>query len=371
MPNTKNNCCIPLMGPDGDIVRNWSSIEPKVDMATYIWIIHRYSFYEQNGEDLRSPLFTAPTNDRCKWYLQLKFNNKVGENKNYIQIRIGLDPAGECKKAFAELSMFLLNEERKNPFERTGKDPRKFECGIKADWGFAKFITKASLRSTHEEFLRNNKLTIYCKVTFSEEEDFNNSSNIITESSQIRQRVVNDLSEDLGRLYKDGHLTDVTLSVNGKHFQAHKNILSARSSVFSAMFKHDTIENQNNQVDIVDIDEEIMEEMLYYMYTGNVHNLDGMAERLLKAADKYEIKGLKAVCEDTLLQNLAVENAVDYLVLADFQNAHDLKLNVISFIVEKSTEVMRTKAWDNLVPSNPYLIDEVCKALSLQRRLSL
>ena len=46
------------------------------------------------------------------------------------------------------------------------------------------------------------------------------------------------LSSDLGGLQDKGTFSDVTLSVGGRVFQAHKAVLAARSPVFSAMFEH-------------------------------------------------------------------------------------------------------------------------------------
>ena len=46
------------------------------------------------------------------------------------------------------------------------------------------------------------------------------------------------LSTDLGVLQDRGTFSDVTLSVGGRVFQAHKAVLAARSPVFSAMFEH-------------------------------------------------------------------------------------------------------------------------------------
>lgn len=46
------------------------------------------------------------------------------------------------------------------------------------------------------------------------------------------------LSTELGGIKDKGAFSDVTLSVGGQVFQAHKVILAARSPVFSAMFEH-------------------------------------------------------------------------------------------------------------------------------------
>ena len=52
------------------------------------------------------------------------------------------------------------------------------------------------------------------------------------------------------------------------------------------MFEHDLVESKQNRVDITDVDHDVMQEMLRFIYTGRAPNLDKMAAELLAAADK-------------------------------------------------------------------------------------
>ena len=51
--------------------------------------------------------------------------------------------------------------------------------------------------------------------------------------------------------------------------------------------------DQANRVDIQDVDHEVLREMLRFVYTGKALNLDKMADRLLAAADRYDLEPLK------------------------------------------------------------------------------
>ena len=80
---------------------------------------------------------------------------------------------------------------------------------------------------------------------------------------------------------------DVVLIVKGtKEFKAHKAILSARSPVLAAMFEHDCAESRQNRVEIPDVEVEVFEEMLRFLYTNRVHLLEQYAAELYLAADK-------------------------------------------------------------------------------------
>lgn len=134
------------------------------------------------------------------------------------------------------------------------------------------------------------------------------SVNISGQSNTIQFKVPEcRLSDDLGLLFENQKFSDVTLSVAGREFQAHKAILAgtnfaaifrnfaflcvffvlaARSPVFQAMFEHEMEERKHNRVDITDVDHEVLREMLRFIYTGKASNLEKMADDLLAAADK-------------------------------------------------------------------------------------
>ena len=56
--------------------------------------------------------------------------------------------------------------------------------------------------------------------------------------------------------------------------------------MLNAMFEHEMEEKKLGRVEILDVDHEVMEEMLRFIYTGEAPNLEKMADDLLAAADK-------------------------------------------------------------------------------------
>eukprot|EP00731_Ephydatia_muelleri_P032795 Em0024g339a len=68
-----------------------------------------------------------------------------------------------------------------------------------------------------------------------------------------------------------------------------EKFIRAKSPVFSAMFEHEMEEIRKNRVEISDLDQEVMQEMLTYTYTGKAPNLKKMADSLVSAADKYAL----------------------------------------------------------------------------------
>lgn len=67
------------------------------------------------------------------------------------------------------------------------------------------------------------------------------------------------------------------------------------------MFTHDMKEKNENRVDITDIEPEVLEEMLHYIYTGYVKNGGNLSRDLLVAANEYELEDLGKICELELI----------------------------------------------------------------------
>ena len=58
------------------------------------------------------------------------------------------------------------------------------------------------------------------------------------------------------------------------------------------MLKADMEEAKKGVVDVVDVKEKTMEKVVEFIYSGEIEDMDDQLEKLLYAADKYEIQGL-------------------------------------------------------------------------------
>ena len=94
------------------------------------------------------------------------------------------------------------------------------------------------------------------------------------------------LSADFSSMFNNSKFADCTIVCKDRQISCHKFILASRSSVFDAMFTHDMEENKRGKVDIVDLDGETVHDMILYIYSGKVDQIDCKADRLLSAAEK-------------------------------------------------------------------------------------
>ncbi|CAG5081807.1 Similar to SPOPL: Speckle-type POZ protein-like (Homo sapiens) [Cotesia congregata] len=123
------------------------------------------------------------------------------------------------------------------------------------------------------------------------------------------------------KLYENRNVSgDLTIKIQDNEFRAHKQVLDQRGFVLN----NATIQ-ENNIFILSDLSPEIFGMLLEYVYTGAIKKLDDFAEPLLEAADRFELKDLKNLCEKTLAENYVdYNNFVDAYVLAKRCNAKEL-----------------------------------------------
>ena len=79
-----------------------------------------------------------------------------------------------------------------------------------------------------------------------------------------------------------------------------------RSAVLRQMFLSPMEEARTGTVEITDMDSKTLRKLLEFIYTGEVENMEDLAEELLYAADKYEIMGLVSINCFTELLHFAI-----------------------------------------------------------------
>lgn len=159
-----------------------------------------------------------------------------------------------------------------------------------------------------------------------------------------QQKFQVEVSRDVSSFFKmEDNFSDVVVFVKKKSFFLHKFMLAARSPVFAAMLTNDFIEKKESKIVIKDIEPEVMSKLFDYIYSGEVTNFNAHASDLFVAADRYEVLGLKELCQVVIIKNLSASDAVPTLLLSDKLNATDLKEEVLKFISRNLRDVMKTR----------------------------
>ncbi|CAL9059765.1 unnamed protein product [Musa banksii] len=163
-------------------------------------------------------------------------------------------------------------------------------------WGYKRFYRRTALESS--EYLNDDCLIMHCTVGV-----------VRNRTESPNQFSVNVPSSELGQclkeLLKSGIGSDIIFQVGDETFQAHKQILAARSSVFNAQF-FGLIGNPNvDRVVVEDVEPPfltLLQAMLIFIYSDklpDVHELTSsfsmytfttMIQHLFLAADRYGLE---------------------------------------------------------------------------------
>ena len=203
--------------------------------------------------------------------------------------------------------------------------------------------------------LEIDELTIYCEIHVGTEQAEPLCPTPVWDESYLHRSV----NENIEKFQGNQFLTDVDLEVSGKTFKGHKLILAAVSPVFEKMFQGNSHEHQNNRVIIEDVDADVFEELMTYIYSGQLPHLKEMSPDLLAVADKYSILPLLQICMIDLLENMSVDDAAATYVLADRHSLHKVKPTIINFMKKHFYEVAASAGWVSLGNHHPQLIKEI------------
>ena len=118
------------------------------------------------------------------------------------------------------------------------------------------------------------------------------------EPSQHRQELV----DRLDILRTNERFCDVTIVTKGKELKAHKAVLAATSPFFLTLLTSDMKESKEQliKIELEEATAAVMEDVLKYVYTGNVLVTEARAHNLIATADYLLIPGLKTMASNFL-----------------------------------------------------------------------
>ncbi|KAJ3695015.1 hypothetical protein LUZ60_000392 [Juncus effusus] len=192
------------------------------------------------------------------------------------------------------------------------------------------------------------------------------------------------LHHDLYKAYEREEMTDVTFEVEGKSFAAHRVVLAARSPIFKAELFGQMAESNMERIKIKDMSAVVFKLMIHYIYNDTLPEggdmdffesescisdeaLTTMKQHLLVAADRYQLDGLKAICEGDLCCRICLDTVMTCLALADQHNCFWLKDICLGFATEPDNfmQLTLTDGYVELMQSCPSLLVELRERASM------
>jgi speckle-type POZ protein len=293
----------------------WCQTKAVIDQVNFDWTIERLAFFVEGQiwEKFTSTEFES------------KFSLSLDVQPSYIQICLLSSTKFEYP---LRVEIAIMAE---NPSEKVSQSTRF----IPANSNFPVNLHKISTRDLKLENFVRGKMTISCKIESLNRQQLMGKAT--TTEKYLDGAVISDQEKDqilhqLEEMFQKMPLSDVTFNIRGEKFAAHKAILAMRSPVFAAMFRHPTKEMQSNQVKVEDIDPDVFQEVLRFIYTGKTQETALMASALLAAADKYLLEDLKSRCETHLICQIFPETCLPLLSLTIHHPAENLKKYTIDYL---------------------------------------
>ncbi|XP_068729479.1 kelch-like protein 3 [Montipora capricornis] len=190
----------------------------------------------------------------------------------------------------------------------------------------------------------------YVEAVAYEIEDLNTSSSN-SNMADLSQSMPSDPSKHcqeliyrLDALRRKENFFDVTVSVKDKEFKAHKLVLAAASPFFLSLLVSDMREGKEQfiRIELEEATGSVMEDVLKYIYTGNVAITKETAYNLVAAADYLLLPGLKTLACDVLEENITIENCIFNYYFADKYQCLELMEESCEFINSNFSSVMKT-----------------------------
>ena len=319
---------------------------------------------DEVGETIESPEFELCTR---LWQLRIFPGGSLQAHKGYLSFYLAsksiIVTRASYKLIVVRQERLSTDSDEDEPLNVSTSRPdevfastgiRKFEArGVHVDgWGRDKFISNAVLRDPSNGFIVNNKIIFRVEITVFGDLDVPFNQKLI-----ISSKKENTMKNDFKRVLFDKSTADLKLIVgedgNTEAISVHRAFLCARSPVFRAMLESrddSMIELHEKQVRIPDFDPLTIKDLCAYMYTEECSqdSLKQHADRLLRAAMKYQVLGLVYQAEEFLSTMLSVENACDMLQLADMYDAQNLREFVVEYISTHPQDVIKSEGFGSI-----------------------
>ncbi|XP_041373888.1 BTB/POZ domain-containing protein 2-like isoform X4 [Gigantopelta aegis] len=162
---------------------------------------------------------------------------------------------------------------------------------------------------------------------------------------------------------------DVTFQVgkDRKSIPAHRLILTLRSRVFEAMLTGPLAEQDN--IAVPDIDSDIFEQFLIFLYTDDAILDSKNATDLLYLSKKYDVTPLEQKCLAYLESSISSHNACVVMEQAHFYDEHDLKVKAMKCICKNGNTVLKSPGFTDLCHSCVLEITETDELVASEEKV--
>lgn len=350
-----------------------STCTPGVAQGRHVFEINGYSKHRGMDADkfVRSGTFSVGGHN---WSIRFYPDGNKVKDKDYISVYLELVGDDGAKQVRASCELRLIDQSTGLPSLVHKTELRMFSTSDHTRYTQSGLFKKRSeIEAEGSGYLLNDRLVIDCAIT------------VVTElrvsETKLRKRIEvppSDIGQCLGKLLEAEEGADVTFSVRGQTFAAHKLVLAMRSPVFKAELYGPMREGSAQIVTIEDMQPAVFKAMLHFIYTDSLPDMDDfggdaschMVQHLLVAADRYSVDRLRLVCQSILCENIDVDNVATTLALA-YQHGCNLLQDACLEYISSSSNVMdavvATQGFKNVKETCPSALADAFEKTMLRK----
>jgi speckle-type POZ protein len=326
--------------------------------GSHVFSIFRYSKHRGVGvgKFIQSGVFSVGGYD---WAIRFYPDGFDGRYKDYISVYVEL--LSKDAKVHASCDLMLVDRSTGLSSSIYMTAPRVFNQNDISRFAPQNADFKNRSEFEASAYLLGDHLAIECVITVIKE-----ARVLETRSSPKVDVPPSDITTHLGMLLEAKEGADVTFSVGGETFPAHKIILAMRSPVFKAELYGPIGETGTEFIHIKEMQPDVFKALLHFIYTDSLNIIDDfegndhseMIRHLLVAADRYALERLKLVCQSILCENLDVQNVAITLALADQHHCNILKDACIEYIssLNNIDDLVATQGYVDIRKTGPSIL---------------
>nr|XP_020451997.1 kelch-like protein 41 [Monopterus albus] len=165
------------------------------------------------------------------------------------------------------------------------------------------------------------------------------------------------LQDGLKELLNENKLIDCILKVGDRSIPCHRLILAACSPYFRDLyFSEDGKELDSKEVVLQDLDPNIMEVIVNYMYSAEIDINESNVQDILAVANRFQIPSVFTVCVNFLQKNLSKKNCLAIYRLGLMLNCARLAMAARDYIADRFETIAQDEEFLELAPHELFAI---------------
>lgn len=165
------------------------------------------------------------------------------------------------------------------------------------------------------------------------------------------------LQDGLKELLNENKLIDCILKVGDRSIPCHRLIMAACSPYFRELFfSSDGKELNQKEIVLENLDPNIMEVIVNYLYSADIDINENSVQDILAAANRFQIPSVFTVCVNYLQKKLSTSNCLAIYRLALMMNCARLAIAARDYVADRFETVCKDEDFLELDPPELFAI---------------